>query len=38
MPVSIRIALAQQQSFDLFCGLQSRRVDWKEVEFLAVNR
>ncbi|HLM98400.1 MAG TPA: tetratricopeptide repeat protein [Bryobacteraceae bacterium] len=35
MPVSIRIALAQQQSFDLFCGPQSRRVDWKEVEFLA---
>jgi len=35
MPVSIRIALAQQQSFELFCGPQSRRVDWKEVESLA---
>jgi len=35
MPVSIRIALAQQQSFDLFCGNQSRRVDRKEIESLA---
>src|ERR1022692_1662773 len=34
MPVSIRIALAQQQSFELTCGGQSRRVDWKEIESL----
>ena len=35
MPVSIRIALAQQQSFELICGNQSRRVDRKEIESLA---
>ena len=35
MPVSIRITLAQQQSFELQCGNQSRPVDWKDVESLA---
>src|ERR1039457_6566573 len=35
MPVSIRIILAQQQSFELQCGNQSRRLDWKDVESLA---
>jgi tetratricopeptide (TPR) repeat protein len=35
MPVSIRITLAQQQSFELQCGNQSRRLDWKDVESLA---
>src|ERR1017187_9561958 len=35
MPVSIRIALAQQQSYELTCGSQSRRVEWKEIESLA---
>jgi hypothetical protein len=35
MPVCIRIALAQQQSFELHCGNHCRRVDWKEVEVLA---
>ena len=34
MPVTITLALAQQQSFDLRCGTNSRRVDWKEVESL----
>src|ERR1035441_1168948 len=35
MPVSICIALAQQQSFELRYGNQSRSVDWKAVESLA---
>ena len=35
MPVSIRITLAQQQTFELQCGNQSRRLDWKDVESLA---
>jgi len=35
MPVSIRIALAQQQSFELHCGNRSRPVGWKEIERLA---
>src|SRR5580700_9794346 len=35
MPVSIRITLAQQQTFELECGNQSRRLDRKDVEFLA---
>jgi hypothetical protein len=35
MPVSIRITLAQQQSFELHRRSQSRRVDWKAVESLA---
>ncbi len=35
MPVTIRISLAQQQTFELTCGPQSRPVDWKTVESLA---
>ncbi len=35
MSVSIRIALGQQQSFELHYLNKSRRVDWKEVESLA---
>ncbi len=35
MPVTIRISLAQQQTFELTCATQSRRVDWKAVESLA---
>src|ERR1039457_3817740 len=35
MPVSIRITLAQQQSFELQCGNQSRPVDRKDIESLA---
>ena len=35
MPVHIRIALAQQQSFELHCGNRSRPVDRTEIESLA---
>lgn len=35
MPLSIRVALAQQNSFELHCGRDSCPLDWKEVESLA---
>jgi tetratricopeptide (TPR) repeat protein len=35
MPISIRVTLAQQPTFELQCGNQSRRLDWKDVESLA---
>jgi tetratricopeptide (TPR) repeat protein len=34
MPLSIRITLGQQQTFDLQCGTQSRRVNIPEIESL----
>jgi len=37
VPVSIRIALAQQHSFELHCGNRSRPADRKEIESLAAN-
>lgn len=35
MPLTIRIALAQQHSFELHCGTQSRPVSSKDIESLA---